>query len=110
MFDELFTYSWEEEKNPEAEMLVEYIKNVYNPDDTQQEWFDKINEFGRKYGYVPMKEYKASPDEFKGHTGMICEMLRYIVTTKHMTPNLYEILRLLGKDKILNRIERYLSK
>ena len=110
MFDELFTYSWEEEKNLEAEMLVEYIKNVYNPDDTQQEWFDKINEFGRKYGYVPMKEYKASPDEFKGHTGMICEMLRYIVTTKHMTPNLYEILRLLGKDKILNRIERYLSK
>ena len=110
MFDELFTYSWEEEKNLEAEMLVEYIKNVYNPDDTQQEWFDKINEFGRKYGYVPMKEYKASPDEFKGHTGMICEMVRYIVTTKHMTPNLYEILRLLGKDKILNRIERYLSK
>ena len=38
---------------------------------------------------------------------MICEMLRYVVSTKHQTPNLYEILKLLGKDRILKRIELY---
>lgn len=109
MFDELFTFDWEEDL-ADANILTDYIANYYNPQDTQQEWFERINEFGRKYGYVPMKEYKASPDEFKGHTGMICEMLRYIVTTKHTTPNLYEILNLLGKEKIQGRIEKYLEK
>ncbi len=110
MFDELFTYNWEEEKNPDAEILLDYMNNYYNENDTQQEWFERITEFGRKYNYVPMKEYKASPDEFKGHTGMICEMLRYIVTTKHQSPNLYDILKLLGKDRIIDRIEKYLNK
>ena len=110
MFDELFTYEWDEEKNENAQMLVDYINNYYDENATQQEWFEKVTEFGRKYNYVPMKEYKASPEEFKGHTGEICEMLRYIVTTRHMTPNLYEILKLLGKENILKRIEKYLEK
>ena len=90
-------------------MLIDYMNNYFNENDTQQEWFEKVTEFGRKYNYVPMKEYKVSPDDFKGHTGMVCEMLRYIVTMKHMTPNLYEILKLLGKDTILKRIEKYIG-
>jgi len=110
MFDELFTYQWEDEKNPDVSILIEYMKEYYDVNDSQQDWFAKINEFGKKYGYVPMKEYKQSPDAFKGHTGMLCEMLRYIVTTKHMSPNLYDILRLLGKERVLHRIQEYMKK
>ena len=106
MFDELFVANWEE-KDANTEMLKDYIENVYNEVDTQQEWFERIAEFGKKYNYVTTKEYKANPEAYAGHIGMICEMLRYVVSTKHQTPNLYEILKLLGKERILKRIEMY---
>lgn len=106
MFDELFEANWEE-KDVNTAMLKDYINNVYNPVDTQQEWFENIGEFGKKYNYTTTKEYKADPDKYAGHVGMICEMLRYVVSTKHQTPNLYEILKLLGKERILKRIELY---
>ena len=106
MFDELFEAKWEE-KDVNTELLKDYIINVYTENDTQQEWFEKIAEFGKKYNYVTTKEYKANPEAYNGHIGMICEMLRYVVSTKHQTPNLYEILKLLGKERILNRINMY---
>lgn len=106
MFDELFEAKWEE-KDINTEMLKDYINNVFSEADTQQEWFEKIAEFGKKYNYVTTKEYKANPEAYAGHVGMICEMIRYIVSTKHQTPNLYEILELLGKERCLKRIEMY---
>lgn len=109
LFDELFEGNWEE-KEVNTEMLKDYIENVYSETDMQQEWFDRIAEFGKKYHYGTTKEYKANPEAYEGHIGMICEMLRYVVTTKHQTPNLYEILKLLGKERILKRIALYESK
>ena len=106
MFDELFEANWEE-KDANTEMLKDYINTTYAEEDTQQEWFEKIAGFGKKYNYVTTKEYKANPEAYAGHIGMICEMLRYVVSTKHQTPNLYDILRLLGKERILKRIALY---
>ena len=106
MFDELFTYSWEE-TDKDVDMVNDYFNNYYDSSDSKEEWFNKIMEFGIKYNYVSIKEYKENPDMYKGHIGDICETIRYIVTTRHMTPDLYEILKLLGKDRILNRINKY---
>ena len=46
------------------------------------------------------KEYKASPESYKGHIGNICEMIRHVVTGKNQTPNLSNILSILGKEEI----------
>ena len=51
------------------------------------------------------KEYKLNPDKYKGHVGDVSMVIRISLTTKSMTPNLYDIMRLLGKKRILNRIK-----
>ena len=108
MFDELFTNKWEDkEYKVDCDMLKDYIENCYDASKTQQEWFDDLAVFGQKYNYATTKEYKANPDAYAGPIGNICEMLRYVVTTKHQSPSLYDILRLLGKERILKRIESF---
>ena len=51
-----------------------------------------------------MKEYRENPDNYKGSVADISTVLRVALTSKSMTPDLYEIMRLLGKDRIINRI------
>ena len=50
-----------------------------------------------------MKEYKANPESYKGSIADFSTIIRVSVTTKCMTPDLYEILRLLGKERINKR-------
>ena len=53
-----------------------------------------------------MKEYKENPDKYKGSVADISTVLRVALTSKSMTPDLYEIMKLLGKDRIIERINR----
>ena len=47
-----------------------------------------------------------NPDKFKGSIADISNIIRVGVTTKSQTPDLYEIMILLGKERILKRIEK----
>ena len=59
-----------------------------------------------KLGYASnMKEYKKNPETFKGNVADISTVLRVSLTSKSMTPDLYEIMKILGKDRIIKRFE-----
>ena len=84
-----------------------YIEKYYYDNDEQQVWFDKIKELSGELGYAKeVKEYKENPDNYKGHVGDVSSVIRIALTTKSMTPNLYDIMKLFGKEKIINRIEK----
>ena len=53
-----------------------------------------------------MKEYRNNPDNYKGSVADISTVIRVAMTTSTMTPDLYEILRLLGKKRIEDRINK----
>ena len=85
-----------------------YITNIYNEEDDNNTWFNKIKEFVGKYNFASeVKEYKKNPDSYIGHVGDFCEMLRVAVTTLSNTPNLYDILSILGKEEIEKRIKMF---
>ena len=112
MFDELFTKDRYDniEIKPfyNKEMLIDYITNIYNEEDDNNTWFNKIKEFVGKYNFASeVKEYKKNPDIYIGHVGDFCEMLRVAVTTLSNTPNLYDILSILGKEEIEKRIKMF---
>ena len=68
-------------------------------------WFDKIKEMAGKLNYATdNKEYKLNPDKFKGNVAKVCEILRVAITGHKDSPDLYEIMNILGKDKVLERI------
>ena len=88
------------------EILKEYIDNYYDVSDDKETWFNKIKELAVKFGFASnMKEYKNNPEAFKGNITDIATVIRVGVTTRSMTPDLYDILRLLGKEEINRRID-----
>ena len=88
------------------EILKEYIDNYYDASDDKDTWFNKIKELAVKFGFASnMKEYKNNPEAFKGNITDIATVIRVGVTTRSMTPDLYDILGLLGKEEINRRID-----
>ena len=51
-----------------------------------------------------MKRYKEDPSKYKGNVADVSTVIRVSVTSKKETPDLYEILRILGTERINNRI------
>ncbi len=86
-------------------LLLDYVNNYLDLSVTNEEWFNKVKEFATNNGYAASpKEYKKSPEEYKGHVGDVCEALRVAVTGRTKSPDLYSIMKILGKDKIIERI------
>lgn len=113
MYDELFdkhekTYEFTNitEKQEIIKLMKTYIEKYYNEEDDQQTWFERIKDLSEEFGYArEVKEYKENPDSYKGHVGDVSMVIRVALTTKAMTPNLYDIMKLFGKKRIIKRIE-----
>jgi glutamyl-tRNA synthetase len=114
MYDELFTgdldYKFEKINNPEEikTILKTFITEYYNEEDDQPTWFAKIKEMSSKLGYAAeMKEYRKNPDAYKGNVADVTTVIRVALTTRDMTPNLYDIIQLLGRERMEKRFQRF---
>jgi len=90
-------------KEAMLEILENYLK-VYNHDGTAEEWFPVVREMSVEMGYAKTpKLYKKSPEEYRGHVGDVSSVIRVAVTGRRNSPDLYEIMQVLGKDRVLAR-------
>ena len=75
--------------------------------DDKNEWFNKCKELCDKLGYASdMKEYKANPEKYKGNVADVTTVIRVALTKRAQTPDLYELLKLIGVDGIKSRFEK----
>ena len=90
----------------EIEKIVKtYFEKYYNESDDKETWFNKMKDLAEELGYArEVKEYKANPDAYKGHVGDISTVLRVTLTGKSRTPDLYEIMKVIGKERLLKRV------
>ena len=66
-----------------------------------------MKDLAEKLGYArEVKAYKENPDGYKGHVGDISTVIRVSLTGRANTPDLYEIMQVLGEQKVKSRIER----
>ena len=85
-----------------------YFSKYYDINDDKDTWFNKMKEAATELGYcADMKEYRNNPDNYKGSIADFSTIIRVVVTTRSMTPDLYEILKLLGNDRIEDRVNKY---
>ena len=109
MFDEYFVYENEYDEKfdkEEIKTVLEKFAGVYDDTDEQQVWFDKIKAIAASVGYAAdMKEYKANPDAFKGSVADVSMFLRLAVTGKLNSPDMYWVMKILGKDRVCARIK-----
>lgn len=73
-------------------------------------WFNTIKELGTRHGFAESgKIYKQNPESYVGHVGDVAEIIRIAVTCRKNTPNLHDVLVILGKDEVDRRIDRALA-
>ena len=107
MFKQENYQKYDGDKIYDVELIKEYMEQI-DLTVANDEWFNKTKEFAIEHGYAGSpKEYKKSPEEYKGHVGDICEALRVMITGRTKSPDLFSIMKILGKDRINNRIEQY---
>ena len=94
------------EKEEINKILELYITKYYDEKDDKQMWFDKIKELSGELGYAKeVKEYKANPEKYKAHVGDVSTVIRIILTKRTNTPDMYEIMQVLGKEEVTRRIQ-----
>lgn len=115
MYDELFDvkeypYQVISDKEEINKILKTYIEKYYDDADDKQTWFDKIKELTEEMGYCKdVKEFKANPGKYKAHVGDVSTVLRVALTGRTNTPDMYEIMKILGKDRIAARYEKAIN-
>ena len=114
MFDDRFLTSnieYEYQKVTDEDeikkIVTTYFDKYYDENDDKQTWFNKMKDLSEELGYArEVKEYKNNPNSYKGHVGDISTVIRVKVTGRANTPDLYEILQVLGKESILKRVNK----
>jgi len=113
MFDELFENKYDViediSKEDQNEILKSYI-DMYDENEDNSAWFDTLKDLSEKHGFArEVKEYKQNPDAFKGHVGNVSNIVRVAVTGRTKSPDLYSIMKALGKERVTNRINAYIN-
>jgi len=114
MYDELFdkvnapykevSYSYD------VSFIKEYLANIYDENDTEEEWFNKVKDYASSKGFATnRKEYKENPEKFLGNIADFCSIIRVMLTTTNTSPNMYDLLKIYGKENLLNRVDRFLK-
>jgi glutamyl-tRNA synthetase len=114
MFDEYFTgdleYQWQKitDKEEIKKILTTYL-DKYSESDDKETWFNKVKEVTEELGYcTDMKAYRENPDAYPGSVADVSTVIRVALTTSSQTPDLYELLRLIGKDRIKDRFSKFM--
>lgn len=110
-FDDTFNnLEYPELKEGYRDILKRYLK-TFNINDDVNTWFEKIKEIAEEFNYaVDRKEYESNPDKYNGNVGDVAMILRIAVTKKTKTPDLYQIIQVLGEDRVRERIEECINR
>ena len=109
MYDDLFdsnnNYEYQniKDKSEIKKILTTYMDKYFDLSD-KDTWFNNIKLLCDELGYASnMKDYKEQPENYKGNVTDVSTVLRVALTSKANTPDLYEIMEILGKDRIAKR-------
>ncbi len=112
MYDNLFgtegeyPYQVISDREDINKILKTYIEKYYDDADDKQTWFEKIKQLTEEMGYCKdVKEFKANPGMYKAHVGDVSTVLRVALTRRTNTPDMYEIMQILEKERIAKRFE-----
>jgi glutamyl-tRNA synthetase len=113
VYDELFNQnrSYVLPKNIDKEIVGPVILDFlsdYNFCLDKQYWLKSLKKIALKFGFADStKSWKESPDIFKGHYGDVATLLRIGVCGVVRSPDLYEVMKVLGQEKVKKRLEEY---
>ena len=110
-FDELFTPAApdpEERLTPaQQKAILEGYLPLYDPADDNSQWFEKVKGLAAQLGYATdMRAYKKDPAAWPGSVAEVSGVLRMAITGRKNSPDLCDIMKLLGPGRSLERLRR----
>lgn len=95
--------------NLQKDILQDFINTLYFGD-SKEEWFEKIKNIAVNRGFsANYKEYESNPGKYNGKVGDVAMVIRVAITGKKQTPDLYEIMQVLGEERVQRRINEYMN-
>ena len=88
-------------------ILKLYIDEYFDIDNDKETWFNNIKDLAERVGYArEVKEFKKEPEKWPGHVGDISTVIRVALTGRQNTPDMYEIMQVLGRESVTNRLNK----
>ena len=73
---------------------------------SKEEWFAQLKEIAKDYGFAPSNaDFKSG-----GYTAKIGDLamwMRIQLTTQSKTPDLYSMMQVMGKERVMERLRKY---
>jgi len=109
-YDDYFKVEAEIPKTDDFKITLEKFLQTFDINDTVEIWFNKIKNIAAEIGYASeMKEYKKAPENYRGHVGDVSMFIRIAVTGKINSPDMYDVMQILGQERVVNRIKEILK-
>ena len=112
-FDEGFRYVDdlpERVSKEDAKVILRAYLDTYRQEDTNESWFEKVKEITDSNGFTSNnKEFKKEPDLYKGNITDVSTAIRVAVVGRQQSPDLWSIQQVMGYDRVVARIEKYLE-
>ena len=114
MYDDYYEVALQQElpwnpaidKNVLKAVLEDYANNM-NLSLSEEEWFEEMKKLAPNHGFCPnVKEYKKNKEAYLGHIGDFSEIIRIAISGKKNTPNLYNVLTILGEERVKERFNK----
>lgn len=90
------------------EFLKDFLEKVasamaYGVDEST--WWNSVKEVAAANGFaIANKDYKKNPDAYKGSVSDAAEIIRVALTASKDSPNLHEVIEILGKERVVHRL------
>jgi glutamyl-tRNA synthetase len=114
MFDEIYnTLNWELDSISHidkslAENVLTEVLSTFDKNDSKETWLQKLKDIAAQNKFaLDRKELKNEPQKFIGFWADVPALIRTALAKKNKSPDLYEVMRTLGKEKIQNRFSSF---
>ena len=115
-FDDGYARIMREDREPlpeachasEASDILEQYAAVFRLDEGKDDWFARLRTVAEEHGFAGNpKSYKSDPSRYKGHVGDVAMLLRIALTGRTQTPDLYDMMQVMGEDRVRGRLNAF---
>ena len=112
-YDKYFTRDDEMPQDKDKADIKAALKkfiDTCDENDDQSCWFEKLKDIAEQIGYArETKLYKKEPEKYKGHVGDVASFVRIAITGRQNSPDLYEVIKILGRQRTSDRIKESIA-
>jgi len=89
------------------EFMLDYT-STYTEAIDNSAWFADIKQRALNNGFGDMKDYKKNPEIYAGSVADAVKFVRFAITGRTNTPELFTIMKILGKETCITRLQNFI--